>query len=140
MMPQHDRGDFVNVSSDEAARHRDSDSWVSRLCGTKVFESRQVRNCWRNYRHSERWSIRSERSQINIRIRSRCRVEWNGYPRHVWEEFLQQLDPLTRHRRFKVGETGGIAGGPRQTGDEALRNRVDDLSKDNRDGPCLLKQ
>ena len=60
--------------------------------------------------------------------------------RRLGRELFQQLEPFSAHRRFDIGEAGGVAAGPGEACGELLAERIGRRDENDRDRAGLGKQ
>ena len=67
-------------------------------------------------------------------------IEQDPDPSKVWRDLFQQLEPFSAHRRFDIGEAGGVAARPSQACGELLAERIGRRDENDRDRAGLGKQ
>src|SRR5262245_60476676 len=82
----------------------------------------------------EPWGV-----QPKFEICRRCRVEQEGYPGHARRNLLEQLEPLSRHRRLHSDETSDVSARLPKARNEAAADRIGNERENNGDRACLLQ-
>jgi hypothetical protein len=80
------------------------------------------------------------RTQIELIVGGRLRIDHERSAREVWRELLQHSEPLAGDAGLEKQKARDIAAGPRQTGDEARADRVGHACEHDRDHAGLSLQ
>ena len=128
------RCDLHVMVGQECIRHRDQTAiWLARQCAEDGFELGRAMNGCGNCLYREGQSAGFECAQV-IGIGRRRRVEQEDGSTDVRRDLLEQLQPLAGRRCLNIGETSGVAAGPRHARDETAADRIGD-GREN-DGDC----
>src|SRR5262249_23648059 len=128
------------IDIEETIRHHDHTTiWLACLCGKDGFELGHVVDRCSDLLQSQGRGGGFEWLEINVAIWRRGRIEQERGPVDARPNLLEQLQPLAGNGRLHNGETGGVAGRPRQTLNETAADRISNNHKYDGDSTRLFQ-
>src|ERR1700730_12889483 len=124
---------------DGAWKHDKSAIRVASKCANALCNFSSITHAGRYQPYAERWCGSLNRAQICSPCRI-GRIKNHRNSVNTGRAFLKQLQPLPPDRKLEIGEASDIALRPCQVGDEAGRDRIDNLHKNDRYRESLLPQ
>src|SRR5215470_18276205 len=122
---------FAMSNRNGAWKHDKSTIRVAGKCSNALCNFGSIAHAGRYQPYAERWCGSLNGAQICSPCRI-GRIKNHRNSVNTGRAFLKQLQPLPPDRKLEIGEAGDIALRPCQVGDEAGRDRIDNLHKNDR--------